>query len=379
MHRPDEEIAGLVELQQVSPPSNTLALPDITKISLLLSSADKNSLSPLNPSSSLTAGILKRDRLHKHRTRVPAVVVALFISDHVSGDPKQWLQLCSDLENLKAVLRPKNIKLVVVVVHSSSDDISEDRIIALRKRAELESKYLVVFNPADSSQLEQSLNKLGNTFAELANTYYRDEGRRSSVSLENGDAVFALWNQKKTISHKYKNLCAGFRFLFSMLDQVPPEPSAGPSYFVLNQETHAVALDQETQEEEPLIQVAECRICQEEDSVNNLEIPCACTGSLKDMETRSKMIHSNFSPALGTSERSLTEWKFQPAYYYQLGGASYLDRQGYKPIKEKLKPNKQAVRLKHSPNKARQESKKLSLTSQKSSGQQSEEGKIPNS
>ncbi|GAB2289663.1 hypothetical protein Dimus_023970 [Dionaea muscipula] len=34
-------------------------------------------------------------------------------------------------------------------------------------------------------------------------------------------------------------------------------------------------------ENQPLIQVVECRICQEEDSVSNLEIPCACSGSLK--------------------------------------------------------------------------------------------------
>lgn len=34
-------------------------------------------------------------------------------------------------------------------------------------------------------------------------------------------------------------------------------------------------------EEEPLIQMAECRICQEEDSITNLETPCACSGSLK--------------------------------------------------------------------------------------------------
>ncbi|MCI04154.1 E3 ubiquitin-protein ligase MARCH3, partial [Trifolium medium] len=34
-------------------------------------------------------------------------------------------------------------------------------------------------------------------------------------------------------------------------------------------------------EEEPLIQMVECRICQEEDSVSNLETPCACSGSLK--------------------------------------------------------------------------------------------------
>ncbi|KAI4314158.1 hypothetical protein L6164_027093 [Bauhinia variegata] len=34
-------------------------------------------------------------------------------------------------------------------------------------------------------------------------------------------------------------------------------------------------------EDEPLIQSAECRICQEEDSVKNLETPCTCSGSLK--------------------------------------------------------------------------------------------------
>jgi hypothetical protein len=34
-------------------------------------------------------------------------------------------------------------------------------------------------------------------------------------------------------------------------------------------------------EDEPLIQAAECRICQEEDSIKNLEKPCTCNGSLK--------------------------------------------------------------------------------------------------
>lgn len=34
-------------------------------------------------------------------------------------------------------------------------------------------------------------------------------------------------------------------------------------------------------EDEPLIPNAECRICQEEDTINNLETPCACSGSLK--------------------------------------------------------------------------------------------------
>ncbi|XP_028798667.1 uncharacterized protein LOC114754091 isoform X2 [Neltuma alba] len=39
--------------------------------------------------------------------------------------------------------------------------------------------------------------------------------------------------------------------------------------------------DEDGNEDKPLIPNAECRICQEEDSINNLEIPCACSGSLK--------------------------------------------------------------------------------------------------
>ncbi|XP_072973309.1 uncharacterized protein [Typha angustifolia] len=35
------------------------------------------------------------------------------------------------------------------------------------------------------------------------------------------------------------------------------------------------------EEEEPLLQMLECRICQEEDHLKNLEGPCACSGSLK--------------------------------------------------------------------------------------------------
>ncbi|KAJ4887732.1 RING/FYVE/PHD zinc finger superfamily protein [Raphanus sativus] len=40
--------------------------------------------------------------------------------------------------------------------------------------------------------------------------------------------------------------------------------------------------EESDEEEEPLIQQSvECRICQEEDSVKNLESPCSCSGSLK--------------------------------------------------------------------------------------------------
>ncbi|KAK4794224.1 hypothetical protein SAY86_012218 [Trapa natans] len=37
----------------------------------------------------------------------------------------------------------------------------------------------------------------------------------------------------------------------------------------------------EGEEEDPLIQNVECRICQEEENIKNFETPCACAGSLK--------------------------------------------------------------------------------------------------
>ncbi|KAL3824123.1 hypothetical protein ACJIZ3_020152 [Penstemon smallii] len=39
--------------------------------------------------------------------------------------------------------------------------------------------------------------------------------------------------------------------------------------------------EEEADEEAPLIGMGECRICQDEDSISNLESPCACSGSLK--------------------------------------------------------------------------------------------------
>lgn len=43
----------------------------------------------------------------------------------------------------------------------------------------------------------------------------------------------------------------------------------------------AISQNITNEEEEPLIQMVECRICQEEDHIKNLETPCACSGSLK--------------------------------------------------------------------------------------------------
>jgi len=46
-----------------------------------------------------------------------------------------------------------------VVVSNNADEISEDRMIALRKRAELDAKYVVILDPNDTANLKVSLHR----------------------------------------------------------------------------------------------------------------------------------------------------------------------------------------------------------------------------
>lgn len=55
--------------------------------------------------------------------------------------------------------------------------------------------------------------------------------------------------------------------------------TAGPSSSVADDEK--IEENDDLNEQEPLLKMMECRICQEEDNLENLETPCACSGSLK--------------------------------------------------------------------------------------------------
>ncbi|PON44825.1 Foie gras liver health family [Parasponia andersonii] len=332
-------VAGCPELHQaisahlhsLQPPINTLALPDLSKISLLIAPnpKDDQSSNPDPVASSGSAGILKRDWLLKHRTKIPAVVAAFFSSDCVSGDPAQWLQLCSDLDNLKAVIRARNIILVLVVVHShSKDDITEDRMLALRKRAEIDSK-------------------LGSIFAELANTYYRDEGRRIKTRIEKKSfssielhvrycfkvAVYAEFRRDWVEAIRFyedayhtvremigtstrlpaiqrlveiKTVAEQVHFKISTLllhggkivEAITWFRQHNASYRKLTGAPEAIFLHWEWMSRQFLV-FAEL------------------------LETSSAAIQSISSLIAGTTERSLTEWEFRPANYYQLA-AHYL-------------------------------------------------------
>lgn len=70
---------------------------------------------------------------------------------------------------------------------------------------------------------------------------------------------------------------------YGYVDEKQQHQMAGPSSSTAPVPGQEVVMTVEGAEDEgaPLISMAECRICQEEDSLANLEAPCACSGSLK--------------------------------------------------------------------------------------------------
>ncbi|WOK94149.1 trafficking protein particle complex subunit 11 isoform X1 [Canna indica] len=349
-------IVGCSELHQTissflhaeQPPINTLALPDFSKISVL-ARKQKDPLASPQP----VAGILKRDWLLKHRTRVPSAVAALFRADYVSGDPAQWLQVCTDLENLKAVVHGRSIRLIVILVQTNeNEEVNEDLKVALRKRAEVDSKYLIMFAQNDAAELRESLNRLANIFAELCNTYYREEGRRIRTRIEKRTfnsielnirycfkvAVYAEFRRDWAEALRFYE--EAYRALHEMIatsTRLPPvqrlveiKAVAEQLYFKIS-----TLLLHGGKVVEAIAWVNKHFASYKQDvgspETSFLHWDWLSRQSLvfaELLETSSAFIPSNITSRFGTPESPLTEWEVQPAYYYQLA-ASYLREKRY--------------------------------------------------
>ncbi|KAJ7556794.1 hypothetical protein O6H91_05G099000 [Diphasiastrum complanatum] len=168
-------------LHTEQPPINTLALPDFSNVTAIGGKERKAIDARMPP----PVGILKADWLLKHRTRVPAVLAVLFDREQVYGDPAQWLQVCTHLDNIKNVIRGRNIKLVMVIVQPTlHGDMNEDRLVAFRKRAEVDSRNCLTFISHDPTELKRSLSRLGSVLGELSTNFYREEGRRVKLRID---------------------------------------------------------------------------------------------------------------------------------------------------------------------------------------------------
>lgn len=121
--------------------------------------------------------VLKRDWLQKH-THVLCAVVALWFKWESDTSTARVLEA---LEKFRSRGRP-NIKIVLVLVGTASALASQhdDRLTALRKAAELDSKSLLSL-PLDGADRvdEGAARKVEKVLLELAVAYYKDESRRN--------------------------------------------------------------------------------------------------------------------------------------------------------------------------------------------------------
>ncbi|MBA0579295.1 hypothetical protein E1A91_D07G201600v1 [Gossypium mustelinum] len=335
---PEQHGAITTHLLSQQHPINTLALPNFSKLSHLLHR-------PPSPSSS-PAGFLKRDWLVKHRTKIPAVVAALFSWDHVSGDPAQWVQVCSDLDDLKAAIRPRNTKLLLLVVVGQSDDISEDRLLALRKRAEVDSKYLLLFNP-DPSQLNNSLQRLSASFAELETTFYREEGRRIKARIEKKNfsspdlqvrycfkvAVYAEFRRDWAEALRfYEDAYHALREMVATSTRLPPIQRLFEIKIVAEHLHFKICtlLLHGGKLREAITwfrqHVVSYKSLVGDPNVIFLHWEWLSRQFLvfaELLDSSSATLPSTSSLPVGTADQPLTEWEFHPAYYYQ-SAAKYL-------------------------------------------------------
>ncbi|XP_010547392.1 PREDICTED: uncharacterized protein LOC104819155 isoform X2 [Tarenaya hassleriana] len=225
--------------------------------------------------------------------------------------------------------------------------MSEDRLTALRKRAELDSKYVLFFDPNVDSELKLSLSRMASTFAELSLTYYREEGRRIKTRIEKKNfnsidlnvrycfkvAVFAEFRREWAEALKfYEDAYTTLRDMIGTSTRLPAiqrlveiKTLAEQLHFKIStlllhsgKFVEAVTwFHQHKASYEKVVGSPEV-IFLHWDWMSRQFLVFA-----ELLETSSTAVQSTSSLNQGTAERLLTEFEFYPAYYYRLA-AHYL-------------------------------------------------------
>lgn len=131
---------------------------------------------PASSSTAQPSGILKAGWLRKHRNECPAVVAVLVERDAVVGDPSAWAWLVSQLDAVKAGVKNRGARVVVLVVlPPGSADIPEDRMAMLCRQAGTERRCVLTYNPSEGLP---ALQVLGRVLQEQAAAFYSADAQR---------------------------------------------------------------------------------------------------------------------------------------------------------------------------------------------------------
>ena len=120
--------------------------------------------------------VLKKDWLHKHTHTTAAIISLWFAWDYDTSTAG----ILSTLEKFRSRCRP-NCKIVVVLVQRRNIVETDDRLSALRKAADLDTKSLMVMTADGDSEGakvdEAGLRKVEKVMLESAVAYYKVRAR----------------------------------------------------------------------------------------------------------------------------------------------------------------------------------------------------------
>ncbi|UPR01317.1 subunit 11 of trafficking protein particle complex [Chloropicon primus] len=127
-------------------------------------------------------GCVKTRWFEKHRKCHPACVVLFLSFEDFSGDPQQWTECCSAVDQVSQAAKQRDAKVCVCVLASKRDghELPEDRVTSIKRRLVTDPKYVTMIDIED----EVDLKLLGTLLQELSGMYYRDMVTRLRKKME---------------------------------------------------------------------------------------------------------------------------------------------------------------------------------------------------
>ncbi|GHP04927.1 hypothetical protein PPROV_000367900 [Pycnococcus provasolii] len=165
--------------------------------------------------------LLKTNWLARQRTQRPGLAVFVATAAAASADPASWAQLCAQLDAVRLATNRRSAPMLIAVVGAGA--VPEERLAALRRRADLDARSLVVVPNLSQPGSAAPLVTLA---SELSMGFYRDEARRRKAHLTSMTAELAAHGMPLPAPSAVK---AHFKLGF-FLEVVGDVQSAGKHY-----------------------------------------------------------------------------------------------------------------------------------------------------
>ena len=123
-------------------------------------------------------GMLKEGWFEKHRNRRPSLAMFVASADAVAAEPATWAQLCAQVDAVRMATNRRSAPMLIAVVGNTP--VPNERIAALRRRADLDERSVVV---VPTLAVPGAANALVAPATELCLGFYRDEARRRKANL----------------------------------------------------------------------------------------------------------------------------------------------------------------------------------------------------